>query len=56
VRDIEREIRARVVRQLDVAVSEIRFVPRGWVIKTSSGKLARSANRDKHLAEVAQRT
>jgi acyl-CoA synthetase (AMP-forming)/AMP-acid ligase II len=56
VRAIEREIRARVVRQLDVAVGEIRFVERGWIIKTSSGKLARSANREKHLAEAGART
>jgi len=38
-----------------VAVSEIRFVPRGWIIKTSSGALARSANRKKHLAEMETR-
>jgi hypothetical protein len=28
-------------------------VPRGWLIKTSSGKTARAANRDKWLAERA---
>src|SRR5262249_31964697 len=50
-RRAEAEIRNRVGRMLDVAVSEIRFVERGWVIKTSSGKLARSANREKHLLE-----
>jgi acyl-CoA synthetase (AMP-forming)/AMP-acid ligase II len=53
-RAAEAEIRGRVGRILDVAVGEIRFVERGWVIKTSSGKLARSANREKHLMEKAR--
>ena len=51
-REIEREIRERVVRTLDVALSELRFVDRGWIVKTSSGKLARTANRDRHLLET----
>jgi acyl-CoA synthetase (AMP-forming)/AMP-acid ligase II len=50
-RAVEAQIRKRIVGELDVAVSEIRFVERGWIIKTSSGKLARSANREKYLGE-----
>ncbi len=33
----------------DVSVRHVRVVPRGWVIKTSSGKLARDANRQKYI-------
>jgi hypothetical protein len=55
-REIEAEIRRRIVRHLDVAVGEVRFVERGWILKTSSGKLARAANRDKLAAERAAAT
>jgi acyl-CoA synthetase (AMP-forming)/AMP-acid ligase II len=48
-RDLEQEIRTGVVRELDVGVGAIIFAERGWIIKTSSGKLARAANRDKYL-------
>ncbi len=45
---------AEAVRQMinqgsDIAVRHVRVVPRGWVIKTSSGKLARDANRQKFI-------
>jgi len=45
---------AESVRQMinqgsDVAVRHVQVVPRGWVIKTSSGKLARDANRQKFI-------
>ncbi len=46
---VERELRRRVTRHLDVALSEVRFVERGWVVKTPSGKVARAANREKYL-------
>jgi hypothetical protein len=29
-------------------------VPRGWLLKTTSGKIARSANRDKYLKLINQ--
>ena len=35
-----------------VAVSYVHTVGPHWLIKTSSGKIARAANRDKWLAEV----
>jgi acyl-coenzyme A synthetase/AMP-(fatty) acid ligase len=44
---VERELRRRVAQELDVTLGAIRFVEKGWVIKTPSGKVARSANRDK---------
>lgn len=48
---IIREIRGRIARQTDVSARYIRVVPKKWLIKTSSGKIARSANRDKFLHE-----
>jgi acyl-CoA synthetase (AMP-forming)/AMP-acid ligase II len=48
---IERDLRRRVVQQTEVALADIRLVGSKWLIKTSSGKTARSANRDKYLKE-----
>ena len=47
------EIRRRVTRGSDVALRQVRVVDRGWLLKTSSGKIARSANRDKYIAELS---
>lgn len=45
------DVRAHITKNSDVAVRIVRIVPARWLIKTSSGKVARSANRDKYLAE-----
>lgn len=45
-------IRAKVTRDSDVALRYVRIVERGWLIKTSSGKVARAANRDKYLNTI----
>lgn len=47
----EQELRAKVVQETEVTVGDLRFVPRGWIIKTSSGKHARTDNREKYLRE-----
>jgi acyl-CoA synthetase (AMP-forming)/AMP-acid ligase II len=47
------EIRQRVTRGSDIALRYVKLVDRGWLLKTSSGKTARSANREKYLAEQA---
>jgi hypothetical protein len=44
--DVAREVRKRVVAALDIALGDVRLVPRGWILKTSNGKLARAANRE----------
>lgn len=49
--EIEKDLRYKVVQETEVTVGDLRFVPRGWVIKTSSGKHARKDNRDKYLRE-----
>jgi fatty-acyl-CoA synthase len=49
---LEQELRRRVVAQTEVTLADVHLVGRKWLIKTSSGKIARSANRDKYLAEM----
>ncbi len=46
---IEQALRRQIVAQTEVTLADVRFVESRWVLKTSSGKLARSANRDKYL-------
>ena len=49
---IAAEIRQRVTRGSDVALRQVHIVPRNWLIKTSSGKISRQANRAKYLQEL----
>ncbi|HKI27456.1 MAG TPA: AMP-binding protein [Candidatus Sulfotelmatobacter sp.] len=48
---IEQEIRARVVAGMGVAVKTILLKPPKWIVKSTAGKAARSATREKLLAE-----
>jgi len=50
---IERRLRSQVTQEFGVTLGDIRFLPRGWIIKTSSGKNARPDNRAKYLAQCA---
>ena len=50
-RQIERLIRQQVSQQSTVTLSFIQLVDDQWLIKTSSGKIARAANRQKWLQE-----
>ena len=43
------QIRREVLQQLDISLADVRFVNRNWVIKTTSGKIARSANKQKYI-------
>jgi acyl-CoA synthetase (AMP-forming)/AMP-acid ligase II len=52
-RRIADEIRGRVTRGSDVAARYVHVVGPKWLLKTSSGKTARAANRDKYLAEMS---
>ncbi|MCB0163626.1 MAG: AMP-binding protein [Anaerolineae bacterium] len=45
------QIRQRVFEQLDVSLADIHWVPKGWIIKTTSGKISRMANRQKYIDE-----
>jgi len=51
---IEMDLRRRVVQRSEVALSDVRLVGRRWLIKTSSGKISRSANRDKYVKEILE--
>ena len=53
---ITRAIRAAVAQQAAVTVSYLHLVGPRWLLKTSSGKLARAANRDKWRAETEKAT
>lgn len=48
---IELELRGKIAKATEVALSDIRLVSDRWVIKTSSGKIARDDNRKKYLKE-----
>jgi fatty-acyl-CoA synthase len=49
---ISDEIRQRVTRGSDVVLRYVKLVGRGWLLKTSSGKIARNANRERYLTEI----
>ncbi len=46
------EIRQTVTQSSAVALRHVHLVEEGWIIKTSSGKTARLANRDKFIEET----
>lgn len=48
------QIRQEVVRATGVTAGYVTLVDPGWLIKTSSGKIARAANRDKWLRQQHQ--
>lgn len=46
---LAREIRANIAQNSDTTARYVEIVGRDWLIKTSSGKIARGANREKYL-------
>jgi acyl-CoA synthetase (AMP-forming)/AMP-acid ligase II len=49
--EIEQEIRSRVVSSMSVAVRTIFLKPPKWIVKSTAGKAARSATRERLLHE-----
>jgi fatty-acyl-CoA synthase len=49
---ISDEVRQHVAKNSAVILRTVYLVGPKWLLKTSSGKIARSANRDKYLAEI----
>jgi acyl-CoA synthetase (AMP-forming)/AMP-acid ligase II len=49
--ELEREIRSRIVVGMGVAVRTIYLKPPNWIVKSTAGKPARSATREKLLRE-----
>jgi acyl-CoA synthetase (AMP-forming)/AMP-acid ligase II len=50
-RRIAKDIRTQVNQGSDVVLRYVEVVDRMWLLKTSSGKVARNANREKYLEE-----
>ena len=51
--ELRENIRRTIAQRSDVVARIIEVVPPRWLIKTSSGKVARSANREKYLAMIS---
>lgn len=51
-RQISDQIRRMVTQSTAVALRQVYLVNSFWLIKTSSGKIARAANKEKYLSEV----
>ncbi len=49
--EVERAIRREVNSQANVLVQNIELVQSHWIVRTTSGKLNRAANREKYLSE-----
>ena len=47
------EVRQRILASFQIANFDVNPVPPGWLIKSSSGKVARSANQDKWRTEAS---
>jgi len=48
------QVRKYVTTNSAVALRYVKIVPQKWILKTSSGKAARSANKEKYLTETAK--
>jgi acyl-CoA synthetase (AMP-forming)/AMP-acid ligase II len=53
--DLSRRIRDSIAKSSDVSARYIEVVEREWLVKTSSGKIARGANREKYLEAIKRR-
>jgi acyl-CoA synthetase (AMP-forming)/AMP-acid ligase II len=51
--DVEKDLRRRVHDALNVTLWQVKRVEGGWVLKAPSGKVARTANREKYLRDMA---
>lgn len=47
--DLEAKIRLALIQGSEITPRQVKVVPPPWILKTSSGKTARGANRDKYL-------
>jgi len=54
-RRVESQLRRRIAQHADITLHDVRLIDERWLVKTSSGKIARSANREKYLAERRDR-
>ncbi len=52
--EIAATIRQKVTKESAIALRKVLAVPKKWLIKTSSGKIARSLNKEKYIKEITQ--
>lgn len=52
---LQRRISAELVSRMDLSPRAVRTVARGWLVKSTSGKISRRGNREKYLAESLPR-
>ena len=50
-RELEGKVRMAVIQGSEITPRAVKVVPPPWILKTSSGKTARAANREKYLAQ-----
>lgn len=50
--EVNKAVRRRVAQETEITLSDVLVVDAHWLHKTSSGKIARAANRDKYLAQI----
>lgn len=50
--EIADAVRVHVTKNSAIALRRVELVPARWILKTTSGKVARSANKDKYLSEL----
>ena len=55
--EIKRQVKRAVFDALGLTLQSVNLVPRGWLVKTTSGKISRTGNlerlRSRHEAQVA---
>ena len=51
-RELALAVRAAVGERMDCAIDDLRLVPHMWLLKTSSGKIARRPNLERYRAEL----
>lgn len=51
--DLADRIRAQITKNSPVSLRQVKITEPGWIIKTSSGKTSRSANKQRYLAELS---
>lgn len=50
--DLADQIRSHITQNSPVSLRQVKITDAGWIIKTSSGKTSRSANKERYLAEL----
>lgn len=52
--ELKRRVKTQVTQAMGLELRDVSIVPQGWLLKTSSGKISRGANKDKYLQPKAE--